>query len=78
MRYSSKFLRIYSKIFSVYLLITFLGTQNNMYEIVIAGAATVIAIFVQVFYFRNLIDREPSSKDSFVTLRLDEIDHVDS
>lgn len=49
-----------------------------MYEIIIAGSATAIAIFVQVFYFRKLTDREPSSKDSFVTLRLDELDHVNS
>lgn len=49
-----------------------------MYEIILAGAATVVAILVQVFYFRKLTNREPTSKDSFVTARLDELDQIDS
>jgi hypothetical protein len=48
------FLKIYSNVFSVYLFLTFVITQYNEYEIVIGGAATVIAIFIQIFFFRSL------------------------
>lgn len=45
---------------------------------IIGGAATVIAILVQTFYFRKLRDNEPSSRDSFITLKLDDLEEVDS
>lgn len=72
------FLKIYSNVFSVYLFITFIVTQYNEYEMIIGGAATVIAILVQTFYFRRLRDNEPSSRDSFITLNLDDLEEVDS
>lgn len=72
------FLKIYSNVFSVYLFITFIVTQYNEYEMIIGGAATVIAILVQTFYFRKLRDNEPSSRDSFITLKLDDLEEVDS
>lgn len=72
------FLKIYSNVFSVYLFITFIVTQYNEYEMIIGGAATVIAILVQTFYFRKLRDNEPSSRDTFITLKLDDLEEVDS
>ena len=72
------FLKIYSNVFSVYLFITFIVTQYNEYEMIIGGAAMVIAILVQTFYFRRLRDNEPSSRDSFITLNLDDLEEVDS
>jgi hypothetical protein len=73
-----RFLKIYSNVFSVYLFVTFITTQNNTYETVIAGAATVLAILTQLIYFRRLRDNQPSSRDSFIALSLEGLDHVDS
>jgi hypothetical protein len=73
-----KFLKIYSNVFSVYLFVTFIITQHNPFEIIIGGGATVLAILVQLFYFRRLRDNQPSSRDSFITLNLDGLEHVDS
>lgn len=51
-----KFLQIYANVFSVYLFATFITTQNQAYEIMIGGGATILAILVQLIYFRRLRD----------------------
>lgn len=73
-----KFLKIYSNVFSLYLFLNFIVTQHNPYEIIIGGGTTILAILVQVFYFRRLRDNTPNSKDSFITLTIDGLEHIDS
>lgn len=71
-------MQLYANVFSVYLFTTFIITQNEAYEIIIGGGATILAILVQIIYFRRLRDHQPSSRDSLVTLSIDGLDHVDS
>lgn len=44
-----KFLKLYSNIFSLYVLLTFLSLQNDLYQMIIGGAGTLLVMLFQTF-----------------------------
>lgn len=48
------FLKIYTNLFTVYMYIVFVFTQRHLLEYIVGAAVTVLALGVQLLYFRTL------------------------
>jgi len=60
------FLRIYSNVFTIYMYITFVFTQQHIIEYFIGAVVTAGTILLQTIYFRKLKDEESTTADTII------------